>query len=290
MVLTKHLQEKTDHGDIDILLESGPNVKKILYDVLGSLITGFHKNGNITSILFNSQRIGKSVHVDFIAAPSELYLTHYDYLSYNDFSGVIGLVSRRLNFKYSTLGFFKKYEDKRGQWHSIHITNDLLKGLAILGYNEATPGFSQIKTYDDIVKFISSSDFFDSRHLTSDHLNHSDRKRLRVKRVSANIIKTALTDLNKHRSQEDDDFFLKSLYPMAYRELMDTQHEIESYVPVKSKYDGTWIINTFDLKPGPIFKDIMLHWTALYGDDIDSVEERELIKVTSQYLRVYSQD
>jgi hypothetical protein len=75
-----------------------------------------------------------------------------DYLAYNDFSGIVGVISRKLGFKYGSDGFFKIFVDKKGQYRDILITKNLRDAQKILGFRNVDTNFSNIKSEDDIVE------------------------------------------------------------------------------------------------------------------------------------------
>ena len=87
--------------------------------------------------------------------------------------------------------------------------------------------FDDIKSEDDVANFIMSSPFFDSEYFQSWGVNHGDRKRTRSGRPTADYIRKKLLDSNKHRSIDDDEYFLKRLYPRKYEELIKKEKEIE---------------------------------------------------------------
>ena len=283
--LSKALPSKADHGDIDIVISGNPDVKNALTTSLGSSVKDYSKNGNIYSVLYNSET-GKTVHVDFLYASADDYDAQYDYLSYNDFSGILGVFARRLHFKYGTDGFFKIYEDKKGQYHYILLTKNLRDGLKMLGYAPILSKFDDIKTIDDIVAFISYTDLFDSSYFEGVGLNNSDRKRMRAGRPTAQELKAKLIGLNKRRTQPDEDHYIKTLFPDKYADLVKQEAEIEAFAPAKSMYGGDWIMQNFpQIKPGPVLGKIKLFWTQKYGDKIDSVPEDELRKATAEFIK-----
>jgi len=126
---------------------------------------------------------------------------------------------------------------------------------------------------------------FDSNDYKGQTMNHSDRKRVRAGRPSADYIRTSLIGLNKHKKISDPDYFLKKLFPDKYQMLLDKQKEIESFTPVKSKYGGDWIMQNFNVKPGPVLGKIKQYWTQKYGDNLDNVPEDELRKDTDTYIK-----
>ncbi len=64
-----------------------------------------------------------------------------------------------------------------------------------------------------------------------------------------------------------------------------TPKEIESFTPVKSKYGGDWIMQNFNIKPGPMLGKIKQYWTQKYGDNLDNVPDDELRKDTDTYIK-----
>ena len=284
--LSKSLPSKQDHGDIDIVLTGNPNIKKAIMMYLGSKVKDYSRNGNIYSVLYNSD-LGKDVHVDFIHSDNdEDFDAQKTYLALGDFSGILGVMARQNGYKYATTGFHKIYVDKSGRHHDILITKNLKDGLKILGYGDVLGDYDNIQNNDDVIKFISSSPMFDSDDYKGQTMNHSDRKRVRAGRPSADYIRTSLIGLNKHKKISDPDYFLKKLFPDKYQMLLDKQKEIESFTPVKSKYGGEWLMANFpQLKPGPILGKIKQYWTQKYGDNLDNVPEDELRKDTDTYIK-----
>lgn len=288
MELSRSLKSKPDHGDIDIvlLIDSHINLVNEMKRVLGDSLVEFSKNRNIYSVLYRSS-IGKDVHVDFLVTTAEEdFYPQWEYLSFNDFSGILGVFSRKCNFNYGTKGFFKIYIDDNNRYHYVHITNDLKKGLKILGYGDIIENYDKIETVDDIVKFISYSPLFSSEYYVGQDMNHSDRKRVRSGRPTADYIRKSLISLNKKRTIEDNDFFFKKLFPDDYNKYLDEVKKINTITVVKSKYNGQWIMDKFpEIKPGKFIGKIMLFWKERFGDSLNSVEEDVLESETRNFIQ-----
>ena len=284
--LSKALPSKLDHGDIDVVVSGGGDVANTLKSQLGDKVLDYSRNGNIYSVLYKSN-VGKNVHIDFIHSDNdEDFEAQKTYLALGDFSGILGVMARQNGYKYATTGFQKIYVDKSGRHHDILITKNLKDGLKILGYGDVLNTYDNIQNNDDVVKFISSSPLFDSNDYKGQTMNHSDRKRVRAGRPSADYIRKSLIGLNKHKQIDDPDYFLKKLFPEKYQMLLDKQKEIESFTPVKSKYGGDWVMANFpQVKPGPILGKIKQHWIQKYGDNLDNVPEDELKRDTDLYLK-----
>ena len=287
--ISTSLRSKSEHGDIDIVVlnDTGLDVTEVLKHKLSVDVIDHSKNGNIYSILYHSKEVNKNVHIDFLTTSNyEDFIAQYTYIMYSDFSGVLGVFARRLRFSYGTRGFFKIYEDVRGQYHYILLTKNLKEGLQMLGYGNLEE-YDKIENLDDIVNFIISSPLFDSGYYKGTGMNSSDRKRVRSGRLSADYIRGQLINLNKRRILEDSDYFLKKQFSLYYNKLQSDILKIETNVIPKSKYTGKWLISNFPtVKPGPLVGNILKHWFNTYKDTLDDVNEQELKKVTSDYLKV----
>jgi hypothetical protein len=304
---TTKLSSRQDHGDIDIVVvpPSGQSTKDIVTNIIGSNIVRNTEptvivtsngnvyqpkqmyattNGNIFSILYRPDKLDKQVHIDFIIAKDEEDARNkQDYLAYNDFSGIVGVISRKLGFKYGSDGFFKIFVDKKGQNRSIFITKNLRDAQKILGFRNVDTNFSNIKSEDDIVEYIKTSPLFDVRQLSGE-LNRGDRRKMRSERQSAQYISDQLLQSGQRRNVGDDDFFFKSLFPSLYDKVEQEKQKLDADIVSTEKYTGEWIMNTFNLKPGKVIGDIKNVLNKQYGDNLDTTPEEEVITSIKQYL------
>lgn len=290
MESSKPLPSKMDHGDVDIVVENSPkmDIKEYIRSNLvyhGFLIESVN-NGPILHCLFASKVLKKQVHVDFIFSNSEEFDSSLMYLAYNDFSGILGVIARKLKFNYGNKGIFKIYVDKKGQYHYILLSRSLVDGLKMLGYADILPNYYKIQNNNDVAHFLSYSDLFDSEYMSDNDLNRGDRKRMRASRQSARELRNELRKMKKSRIQMDDDFFLKQLFPEIYSMYLEKCREIDSYVPPKSKYNGHFILNNVaGLKPGPIVGKIQMHLFSVFGENLESVDENEVLDQIQFYLK-----
>lgn len=286
--IAKSLPTKADHGDLDIVAinNKGFNIFDFLKQQYGESIQDTLKSGNVNSFLFKSESIGKSVHVDIITVGSdENFGAQHEYLSYGDFAGILGVMSRKLRFKYATTGFWKIYEDEKQQYHCILLTKYLREGLEILGYGSVIEKYDKIQTLDDVVNFIKDSPLFDSDYYKGIGFNNSDRKRVRVGRKSADYIRNGLKDLNKHRTIDDNDYFLKTLFPEYYKNLQNEIEKIKTTVIPKSIYNGDFIIKNFNIKPGPIIGKIQKFLKDKFGEDLDNKSVEEVTQAVTEFIK-----
>jgi hypothetical protein len=304
---TTKLSSRQDHGDIDIVVvpPSGQSTKDVVLNLIRSNIVKntnttavvtsngqiyqpnqmyVTTNGNIFSILYRPNKLDKNVHIDFISAKDEEDARNkQDYLAYNDFSGIVGVISRKLGFKYGSDGFFKIFVDKKGQNRDILITKNLRDAQKILGFRNVDTNFSNIKSEDDIVEYIKTSPFFDISQL-SNGLNNGDRKKMRSERQSAQYIRDQLVKSGKRRSIDDVDYFFKSLFPSLYKKVEEEKQSLNADIINTTKYTGEWIIKTFNLKPGKVIGQVKDFLNTKYGDVLDNTPEEEVITSIKQYL------
>jgi hypothetical protein len=286
--LSRALQSKADHGDIDIVCEPSPNNTNMNLSIKNCLgpdkVRDYSKNGNIYSVLYHSDDFNKDVHVDFIVASGEAYDPQLNYLDFNDLSGMLGVLARRLGYFYSSEGFFKLYIDKAKRHHKILITKNLRDGLKIMGYGKVLDTYAEISNPEDIIRFVSSSPLFDSQDYGGQDFNHSDRKRVRAGRPTADYIRQGLINLNISRKTDNFEYYLKTLFPEKYAATQEKIKELETKVVAVKKYTGEWILNNFNIKPGPIITDIKNYWKELFGDKIDDLPEATMLNITQKYL------
>jgi len=272
--LTKTLATKPDHGDIDILVLANPGVdlEALVRAKLGNKVLKYSKNDNIHSFLYQSQ-LGKNVHIDFILSTSpEAHRTRNQYYSFNDLAAIVGIIAKKLNFKYGTEGFFKRFQDKRGIWHNIIISQDLNDGLRILGFK--VEKLELIRSSDDIFSFIMSSPLI-GVDLFSD-LNAEYRQTV-ARRATTDYVLDKIRESNVSRKIADEDHYFRKLYPELYEKVESKKEEINQRIYSQpKKYNGSWLMQTFNLSPGPHIGKILKSLEQQFGTELDNVPEDEV--------------
>jgi hypothetical protein len=270
------LKEKHDHGDIDILVIPPLNIKQLLNDSIPEKVLKFSKNDCVNSFLFQSEYVNKNVHVDLITCENKEKLQSKKYYyGLNDFSALVGVLSKKLNFKYGTEGFFKRFKDKKGNWHDVFITFNLLKGLEILGFDISL--YNKIKNYNDIAEFVLTSPLFDYRFFTQDALLARDRvslgRRPNLEQMINFVIKS-----NKTATITDEDHFFKKLMPEQYKKCQEEMKEINNKTyEIANKYNGSWLMLNFGLKPGPDVGKILKLMNDKFKENLPNADEQEVV-------------
>jgi len=284
MELVKSLDSKLDHGDIDILIISNPNLKEILSQRLGGKLLEYSKNGNTTSFLFDSSSIGKKVHVDFIASKnSEELDAKRIYYALNDVSAIVGMVVKKMNFKYGTEGIFKRFQDKQGIWNDIPISKNLYDGMIILGFDISK--YNKIKDYDDILRFVTSSPMVDSSFFRSENMVSRDRRSLGI-RAGLDYLVDKLANMNIQSKIVDEDYFFKKNFGQKYIEVEKAKQAINSKKYTKSnKYNGEWIMSNFGISPGKQVGFILKALSDRYGGNLENAPETEVFQFVKSIIQ-----
>jgi len=279
----KSLESKEDHGDIDILVAPPRDINLFLKERLGNRLIKFSKNDTVNSFLYKSN-IGKNVHIDLITSKDEENLkTKELYYGLNDFSSVVGVLSKKLNFKYGTEGFFKRFKDKKGNWHDILISTSLLDGLKILGFD--TNKYFLIKNNDDIVNFVVSSPLLNSSFFGEDALLARDRVSL-SRRPRMNYIIDKIKKLNIVASIKDENYFFKKLFPKKYDDYLKISKEIDDKTyQINNKYDGNWLMSKFGIKPGPDVGRLLKLMFNHFKDNLVNANEQDVIDFISNNMK-----
>jgi len=272
---TRQLPSKETHGDVDFVYIPYTDVRfaQILKEKFGNRVVRTHSNGDVYSVLFDSEMLGKKVHIDFIKATVFNFPTKLQYFSFNDFSGIVGMFSKKMHFKYGSEGFFKRFRDKRDNWHDIFISYDLMDGLRILGFDASR--FETIKTVDDIISFMLSSDMIDSSYFEYDVLNQSDKKSM--KRPVIEYVIDKIREANKIATITHEDYYLSKLFPEKLVDIATEIVKINKNLPAKSTYNGDWVMQKFGLSSGPAVGMILKHISNVFGDELKNQSEEVVV-------------
>ena len=282
MTLNRSFASKTSHGDVDIIvLPNTPNWKKYILNELSSIIVDQSSNANVHSFLFHFEQIKKNVHVDFIEASSmDDYKSKNQYYSFNDLSAMIGIIAKKNHFKFGSEGFFKRFQDRRGNWHDILISKDLNIGLDCLGFNRSV--YENITDIDDAVEFILSGRMFDSDLFKRENMTQDqkkDEKRPNIEYMIGEFRKFPTTK----STVTDEDYFFKKLYPDLYKTVELEKQQIDKNIPQKSKYNGSWLMTNFNIKPGPQVGMILKAISDEF-QNLDETDESEIYEFVSSIL------
>lgn len=244
----EQLSDKESFGDLDfVCLPVKKTGREFFEELYGDSLKDYHRNGNIHSLLLNFG--GKTVQADFIHATDEAdYKRKMMYFSKGHISSVIGVLSKNLNFKYGTEGFFKRFKDGKGNWHDVLVAEDLTDGLRMLGLNPEE--WKDVHTIDDIIRYIASSPYFASSYYEVGNMVKRDREQAK-RNPSQRYIMENLVRRNMNARETDSDAFFRQLYPDAYERYMAEVKRINEESRQRALIDGKSVMGIFGLPPGP---------------------------------------
>lgn len=161
--LTEALEDKEHFGDLDFVLLSdfdSTQDNQILKDVFGDDLIQYTRSKNDTvdhcQIRIEPDRF---IQVDFIRAKNEQdFETKKIYYSKNPLPATIGSLAHYFGYKFGVAGFTRTYRDSKGQIHDLLITPDLMLAMDVLGFDHLR--WQDVKTQEDVVKFIKDSAFY----------------------------------------------------------------------------------------------------------------------------------
>ncbi len=254
------LDDKSSFGDIDLVViwdrpqdQSGEDYFK---DVFGEKLVDYKhlKNDKMDSILLRLKS-GKVAQVDFARTNDEMEFTaKIIHSSKGHSSSVIGTLAMAYGYKFAQDGFYKRYFDKQGQYHDILVTQDLLLGMEMLGLDPNK--WIDASNVDDIIDFVSTSPFFDSKFF--------DRKRLKNKRRVAiekrgvqNYMYSVLERRPKSRSSMDHEIYLKLNFP-EYMDQVNESIELINKVTKTQEINGDEVMARFNIRPSKLVGEILL--------------------------------
>lgn len=275
---TGQLDGKDSFGDIDIVCLPRRNIdQKYFSEVIGSSLLEYKRTGHVHSLLVKLD-LGRQIQVDFIQSKDKTdFERKLMYYSKGHISSVIGIMAKKLHFKYGTEGFFKRFKDKRGNWHDILISGDLLDGLKILGLDPKT--YENIKTLDDVAEYVSKSPFFEGSYYQFDRMVRRDRESADRNPREKYIIER-LASMDQKRGEEDENKIFKDLFPEAFERFQKEAERINKETYASGNINGEKIMEAFGIQPGPIVGKILKFLGDTYPEaDELSPEMIESIKV-----------
>jgi len=277
---TTQLSDKESFGDVDMVCLPQRNIDRLYFQqVFGDKMLDYNRTGHVHSTLLALNT--KTVQVDFIQAKNkEDFDCKFTYYSKGHLSSVIGMIARKLDFKYGTEGFFKRFKDKRGNWHDIFISESLDDGLKILGLNKDQ--YAEINTTEEIIEFVSRSPLFDSSYFQYSNLNRRDKSAVKRSQQEEYIV-SQLVAKGKARTISENDELFKEYFPNEYARYQEEAERIEKETYRQGAIGGLMVMEAFNLKPGPkvgralkYISDNYSNATQLSDEMISEIKEKVL--------------
>lgn len=278
----KFFEEKKDHGDLDIVvIPFSSSWYSEFLQIFRDQILDYSVNGQCHSFLYRSD-IGKDVHVDVIAVYHMFFFeAMIHYYGFNDLSAIIGVIARRRNYKYSTLGFYRRYKDTKGNNHTILLSLNLNEGLVALGYNPEK--FHQIKSINDGIAFVQSSPFFDHRYFQFDHMTQKEKKDYKRPNIQymTNVFRTTIEE----SYIDDGDHFVKKHFPLWMERIEKKIVHIEKGAHHRMTHNGYWLNKYFPYILGSDIRTVLDEIRRYFGLNLARTEDTVVIDHILTFLK-----
>lgn len=179
--------EKTDHGDIDLLVMSSDmeQTRKIISSLtwvdpstgesyLKQLTHPEAQNSYICT--FDALDTTYNVQIDLTSTPEETYSFAFGYFSWNDLGNLIGRIAHRRGLKFGHDGLW--YVHRRGDrlLGEFKLTDDFETALEYLGF-DVERWYEGFDTFEDMFQYVASSKYFEKCAYPLEHQNHRARTR-----------------------------------------------------------------------------------------------------------------
>lgn len=160
----KSVSEKTDHGDIDILVDGNTSFIAVNLKIPTST------NGDVTSILYKEK-----YQVDLIHTKQSDFKMSALFYDYNDFGNLIGRLIKKAGYKLTPKGLFYVY---KGHYKNTEILlskdpKDILDILQL----DCCEYFKGFEKFTDMFTYISRCPTFSAHPYRLENLSNSDRAR-----------------------------------------------------------------------------------------------------------------
>lgn len=177
------VSEKTDHGDIDILVVSED------MDRARSIISRFAWVDPSTGESYLKQLThpesqnsfictfkNYNVQVDLTPSPLDTFSFALGYFSWNDLGNLIGRIAHRRGLKFGHDGLW--YVHRRGdrQLGEFQLTGHFDAALEYLGF-DVDRWYEGFDTFEDMFQYVASSKYFEKCAYPLEHQNHRARTR-----------------------------------------------------------------------------------------------------------------
>lgn len=275
------IREKTDFGDIDIIIiddrppetlatNNNSPIKTIFNNIDKFGITDelFINNKPFVSILYEGK-----YQVDFITVAADRAKYTQAYLSHNDLGNLLGRTIKRFNMTHAMDGlFYDHYINNRTQRHRFLISTDPHEILRILNLDIAKfeSGFD---TYKEMFDYVQDSKYFNPELFKFENLNNRNRVRDKKRKVYNEFLN--YIDFNKTNELEYDP---KVDYPWLNDSIAAFDIEYVRRKAIREAVPGAYVMERTGLNGGNLGKLIEM---------IKSTYEDDLINVTQDDLNRY---
>lgn len=201
-VLVPSCRDKTDHGDIDVVVPHdsfGGNPDKLVHRLakeLGVEKIEFRKFGNMANcVLIEGE---KAYQLDLICVKDEALQFAVSYLSWNDVSTILLRVTSRMGLSIGINGLSYSVKEGTNKLGRVMLTRDFKVALEYLclDADRWNQGFNNL---EEVYEFFSEWKGFHPKVFSLDRLNEADRKGVLKRPGYMNFIEWVNAHPEKHK-------------------------------------------------------------------------------------------
>jgi len=290
--IVKCYRNKTDHGDLDLLVKMSFEPKFNLNEYIQNTFkpNEMFNNGNVCSFDYEKFQI------DFIKISEESWNVAQTYFNYDCCGNIMGKTFHKFGLSYGWDGLYYKFRNFNGvNSHNILLTNNSEKIFGFGGYDYER----YLKGFDNLVEifdFCIGSKYFDSEMFKIENLNHIDKKRNR-KRGSYNLFLNYLKDndiYTKFIFEKNKDSYLETInicFPEAKlnERLQELKEEDRLNKVVTQKFNGDMVMMWLPDLQGQELGKAMGKFKQSLGDDYrEFIINSSFDIIYEHFMKVYN--
>ena len=284
-----YYRSKRDFGDLDILVESGPDIQKHIVRLFSP--DKISKNDGVYTFNY------RDFQIDLISRRKDDLGNAHFYLSYNDLHNLIGRTAHHMGLKHGWQGLMfpirQKLFDESTENHSDHVINTLVLSknpeeiLEFLGYDyhRYEQGFDDL---EDIFLYTVSTPYFNSFNFKIENLNHQNRTRNRKRKMFMGFLKW----LEEHPEYDKKFDFgdkkdwidrINNKWPI--KEQIEIERQKFLYIKqVRTKFNGELVMGWVNIS-GPALGAILTSFKK-YIHSIENIDFLDwLYKNNAEYIK-----
>lgn len=283
---------KSDHGDLDLLIERTADTNVNWRDYITKAFTprAIYSNANVHSFDY------KDFQIDFIIINNEVANTSKTYYSYYPLGNLMGKSFHKFNLSYGWDGLYYKFRNFNGRnSENILISTDPKKIFEFGGYDydRYLQGF---ETMEEIFEYVIAGKYFDTQRLQLNNLNQIDRKRNR-KRGPYNAFLKYLDenkiDVSYPFSEDKSDYIpmIDNFFPEAnlLEKLEVLAEKDREDKIIATKFNGDIVMSLLPILMGRELGAAIQKFKTHLGDEYrEFILKSDFNTIMNEFLEVYN--
>lgn len=235
----KSILEKTDHGDIDIVIDKGETGFTKVFNAVKSSGILYFKNGSVVSLLLHGK-----YQIDLIFTKTKYYEYSCQYYNWNDLGNLNGRLAKPNNIKHGHdgFGYIYYYNNDKSRRNDIYIGNNYQEFLTLIGVKPYDDNFV-FETYKQVFDYVVSSPYFNSKLYLFENLNNTNRVRDK-KRKTYNMFLDYIKDIPPKEPTYID---VLGIYPHLKNEIASIDEQLAHKDVLRGAIDVDYVLQSLGM-------------------------------------------